>query len=115
MPYPGYPTLAPQPVTPNKPVSSGIFSSPLVEHESFIDDDGLLTFCKWCEQEYKIKPEPFLDSPFDETYRKLQEHCITINVLGGKSADWYKNEGVASGTAERMAKSFPKWRAQLRK
>ncbi len=32
------------------------FSSPLVEHTSFINGDGLLTFINYCEEVYKIQP-----------------------------------------------------------
>jgi hypothetical protein len=120
--YPGHPLPPQSPhdalqqcTTPTRSTSSGIFSSPLVEHESFIENDGLLTFCTWCQQEYKIKSSPLIDDPFDEAYHILRQNRITVDIMGGKSVEWYKGEGVASGTAERMAKSFPKWKAQLRK
>ena len=115
-PFTSHPMPAFQDRTPPRHSARDVlFSSPLVEHESFIGGDGLLTFCKWCDKEYKIRPEPFIDSPFDEAYRVLQRNRITVDIMGRKDAEWYKKEGVASGTAERMAKSFAKWRSQLNK
>jgi hypothetical protein len=87
-------------------IDAQIFSSLLVEHDSFIGGDGLLTFYRWLDKEYKVRPELFKESPFDEAYHILDEHRITVDILTSKTTDWYRNEGVASGTAERMARSF---------
>ena len=69
---------------PKKPEPNLSFSSPLVEYESFIDGDNLLTFIKWCEHEYKAKPG---NVTFDEAY---------IIILRAKDVNGLRRAGRAS-------------------
>ena len=89
------------------------FSSPLVAHDAFdeFDEDGLLTFLTWCEQKYKIR-EGNLE--FKDAYRILKAKGIDVDVLKEKDANWVEKQGVITGTAERIAKTYPKWLLQLK-
>ena len=85
--------------------SQSTFSSPFVHHETFLDGDGLLTFIKWCEKEYKIKPE---NLSFEKALITLRELDIDVDILKGKNAEWYRSLGITAGTSERLARSFLK-------
>ena len=96
-----------------RPVNSMPFSSPLVAHDTFdeFDRDGLLTFLTWCEQKYKIR-EGNLE--FKDAYRILKTKGIDVDVLKEKDANWVEKQGVMTGTADRIAKTYPKWLLQLK-
>ena len=98
------------PVNRYKPAALETFSSPLVAHESFENGDGLRTFIAWCEREYKIKTG---NSAFEQAYAMLHEKEVNVDIMDNKPADWFEKLGVACGTAERLAKSFPKWKRSL--
>jgi hypothetical protein len=88
------------------------FSSPLVAHESFdiFGGDGMLAFTDWLEREYKVAPT---STEFKETLQTLQSHNIGVDILQNKDAAWIEKRGVKAGTAERISKSYAKWRGKL--
>jgi len=98
--------------TPTRPHAPPVFSSPLVEHESWdiYGGDGLKAFITWCEREYKIKPE---NIEFQEAYQSMRAVGINVDVLKGKDALWFTSQGVKPGTAERLARSYHKWYSKL--
>jgi hypothetical protein len=98
--------------TPTRPHAPSAFSSPLVEHESWDvhGGDGLRAFIAWCECEYKIKAD---NVEFQEAYQAMRAVGINVDVLKGKDARWFTSQGVQTGTAERIARSYPKWHAEL--
>jgi hypothetical protein len=100
------------PRTPTGPCAPPVFSSPLVDHESFDEygGDGLKAFIAWCEHEYKTKAE---NIEFQEAYQSMRVVGINVDVLKGKNAAWFVSQGVKVGTAERIARSYPKWHAKL--
>ena len=98
------------PVNRHRPTASETFSSPLVAHESFVNGDGLRTFITWCEREYKIKSD---NGAFEQAYAMLHEKEVNVDIMDNKTADWFQKLGITCGTAERMAKSFPKWKKSL--
>lgn len=98
------------PVNRYRPAVPETFSSPLVAHESFENGDGLRTFIAWCEREYRIK---IGNSAFEQAYAMLHEKEVNVDIMDNKTADWFQKLGIACGTAERLAKSFPKWKKSL--
>ena len=98
------------PVGRYRPAAPETFSSPLVAHESFKDGDGLRTFINWCEIEYKIKAG---NGAFEQAYTLLHEKEVDVDIMDNKSADCFQKLGIACGTAERLSKSFPKWKKSL--
>jgi hypothetical protein len=95
------------------PCAPPVFSSPLVDHESFDEygGDGLKAFIAWCEREYKTKAE---NIEFQEAYQSMRVVGINVDVLKGKNAAWFVSQGVKVGTAERIARSYPKWHNSCR-
>jgi len=79
------------------------FSSPvLLEHESWaeFDGDGLKAFITHCETKFKAT-----GMEFQEAYLKLREN-IYLDVLRGKQSSWYEAQGIKSGTANRLFRTF---------
>ena len=64
----------------------------------------------WCTKEYKLQEG---DTEFEDAYITLSNKRIRIDNLKGKSDVWYMGKGVEDGTAERLAKSYPKWKYKL--
>ena len=91
---------------------STVFSSPLVEHDSFreFDGDGLRTFITWCEREYKVREG---NMEFKEAYQIMRAKGIGVDILEGKDASWFCTKGILDGTADRLARSFRKWLSGL--
>jgi hypothetical protein len=100
---------APQTPRRRQPVQPTLASSPLVNHRAFdeCDGDGLLAFIKWLERKYKVKDG---NTAFQQAYQVLSsgDKDITVDVLSGKTAQWIESHGVTPGTADRMAKCYPK-------
>jgi len=98
--------------TPHTTPHATPFSSPLVAHESFqqFGGDGLATFMHWCECEYKVSAT---NMEFKEASQVLEAGNIGVDILQGKNAAWFQKQGLKAGTADRIARSYPKWRAQL--
>jgi hypothetical protein len=82
------------------------FSSPLVEHTSFINGDGLLTFISYCEEVYKIQPG---NQQFQTALQILRSHDVQSDSLKNKPASWYEKAGINLGTADRLAICHPRW------
>jgi len=96
-----------------RPRSPMPYSSPLIMHPLFdrFDGDGLLAFMDYCERKYKSEG----NTEFQEAYQVLSLSNIRVDTLSGKNAKWIKSEGVKSGTADRMARSYLEWRGELQK
>jgi hypothetical protein len=115
----GSPWSSSPPCTPHTPRpvrrssrAPAVFSSPLVDHESFeqFNGDGLRAFIVWCEQEYKVREN---NTEFKEAYQIMRAKGIGVDILEGKDSNWLTAQGILVGTADRIARSFRKWLSKL--
>jgi hypothetical protein len=71
---------------------------------------GLIAFVEWCEAEYQDE-----EGEFREAYIQLCEKKVGLDVLNHLSADDLINGcKVQYGTAWRIVKGYPEWRAFLK-
>jgi hypothetical protein len=68
----------------------------------------LKAFITHCENKFKVT-----GTEFQEAYLKLRENDIRPDTLRGKSASWYEAQGIKSGPADRLFRTFNKWYAKM--
>jgi len=68
----------------------------------------LKAFITYCEHKFKVT-----GTDFQEAYLRLRENDVHTDVMRGKQAAWYEKQGIKSGTADRLYRSFNKWYAKM--
>jgi hypothetical protein len=105
--YQQTPPQQPRSQAPTTPISKQqtLFSSSILDHISFqeFNGNGLLAFMNFCKREYASE-----DTEFEDAYFILNSKRIRVDILKNKTAEWYVQKGVQDGTAEILAKKYPK-------
>ena len=85
-----------------------VTSSPIGDFQSTqYHTTALESYTSWCATKYG-------DSEFREACQKLQKHKIGVDLIEDTGVDVLTTVcGINYGTAERLKKNFPKWKASL--
>lgn len=69
---------------------------------------ALEQYTSWCARKYGS------DDDFKEAFQQLQKHKIGVDLIEDTAMDILTERcGIPYGIAERLKKSFPKWKTTL--